>query len=458
MNYLSVCSGIEAASAAWKNLNWSAVGFSEIEPFPCAVLKHHYSTVNNYGDINGHSEWKLPPINLLVGGTPCQSFSLAGLRKGLEDPRGNLMLTYLRIIESRKPKWIVWENVPGVLSSNGGRDFATFVTALGNMGYGWAYRVLDSQWFGVPQRRKRVFVIGYLGGRNLATEVLFKSESVCRDFEKGKKKGKRITGTAEDSSGVSSTRRPEHTTVGALCADSHPGAYSGQDAYTGRLIATTINPTAYAFDSMSSNSMRSSNPISGCNQVDISKSLDTSRGLDPSCNQGGIGIVQANSYGTDLYNGAITGDIVVPLTNRADGTGTGPTVMQLKNEEVKNELNCIFHTMPLEPKSYGIPGNWIGRKPENGGNSTTPMNDIAPCLTKTDIHGVSYNMKVRRLTPIECERLQGFPDKYTEIPWRGKTSDQCPDGPRYKALGNSMTVPVMRWIGERIAMVDSTSK
>jgi len=396
MNYLSVCSGIEAASTAWKNLNWNAVGFSEIEPFPSAVLSHHYPTVNNYGDINGHSEWKLPSVDILVGGTPCQSFSIAGLRKGLEDPRGNLMLTYLRIIESRKPRWIVWENVPGVLSSNGGRDFATFVTALGNMGYGWAYRVLDSQWFGVPQRRKRVFVIGYLGDRNLATEVLFKSESVCRDSKKGKKKGERITRTAKDSSGVSSTRRPEHTTVGALCADSHPGAYSGQDAYTGRLIATTINPTAYAFDSMSSNSMKSSNPISGCNQVNISKALDTSRGLDPSCNQGGIGIVQANSYGTDLYNGIITGDTAASLTSNANSTGAGPTVMQLK--------------------------------------------------------------AVRRLTPIECERLQGFPDKYTEIPWRGKTPDQCPDGPRYKALGNSMTVPVMRWIGERIAMIDSTSK
>ena len=411
MNYLSVCSGIEAASAAWKNLNWSAVGFSEIEPFPCAVLKHHYSTVNNYGDINGHSEWKLPPIDILVGGTPCQSFSIAGLRKGLEDPRGNLMLTYLRIIESRKPRWIVWENVPGVLSSNGGRDFATFVTALGNMGYGWAYRVLDSQWFGVPQRRKRVFVVGYLGDRNLATEVLFKSESVCRDFEKGKKKGKRITGTAEDSSGVSSTRM--------------------------HLKAFRMQAFGEYADDQTASAMKAR---------DYKDATDL------------VSATTIKLIGTDLYNGAITGDIVVPLTNRADGTGTGPTVMQLKNEEVKNELNCIFHTMPLEPKSYGIPGNWIGRKPENGGNSTTPMNDIAPCLTKTDIHGVSYNTKVRRLTPIECERLQGFPDKYTEIPWRGKTSDQCPDGPRYKALGNSMTVPVMRWIGERIAMVDSTSK
>lgn len=388
MNYLSVCSGIEAASAAWKNLNWSAVGFSEIEPFPCAVLKHHYSTVNNYGDINGHSEWKLPPINLLVGGTPCQSFSLAGLRKGLEDPRGNLMLVYLRIIESRKPRWIVWENVSGVLSSNGGRDFATFVTALGDMGYGWAYRVLDSQWFGVPQRRKRVFVVGYLGDRNLATEVLFKSESVCRDFEKGKKKGKRITGAAEDSSGVSSTRRPEHTTVGALCADSHPGAYTGDVAATMGTSGSSVNASGstviHAFRMQAFGEYADDQTASAMKARDYKDATDL------------VSVTTMKTVGTDMFNGAITGDIVVPLTNRADGTGTGPTVMQSK--------------------------------------------------------------AVRRLTPIECERLQGFPDKYTEIPWRGKTSDQCPDGPRYKALGNSMTVPVMRWIGERIAMVDSTSK
>jgi DNA (cytosine-5)-methyltransferase 1 len=446
MNYLSVCSGIEAASTAWKNLNWNAVGFSEIEPFPSAVLKYHYPTVTNYGDINGHSEWKLPPVDILVGGTPCQSFSIAGLRKGLEDPRGNIMLTYLRIIESRRPKWTIWENVPGVLSSNGGRDFATFVTALGNMGYGWAYRILDAQWFGVAQRRKRVFVIGYLGEKNLATEVLFKSESVCRNPTKSREKGKEVAGTIAARFG-SSRNNPEELTIskallsrngsggfdlesetpvlvynapitGTLAAADGPKGVSDQYAHEGKLtvwragdntnaevlfdLAGTLTcnkgqsggiiNTTFSFDSMSSNSMRSSNPISGCNQVDISKSLDTSRGLDPSCNQGGIAI----AVGTDLYNGAITGDIAVPLTNRADGTGTGPTIMQ--------------------------------------------------------------STAVRRLTPTECERLQGFPDFYTAIPWKKKTADQCPDGPRYKALGNSMAVPVMRWIGERIAEVDSTSK
>lgn len=108
--------------------------------------------------------------------------------------------------------------------------------------------------------------------------------------------------------------------------------------------------------------------------------------------------------------------------------------------------------------AYGIPGNWVGRKPENGGNATTPMEDVAPCLTKTDVHGVSYGLTVRRLTPVECERLQGFPDDYTRIPWRGKPAEKCPDAPRYKAIGNSMAVPVMRRIGERIRAVENIKR
>ena len=345
MNYLSVCSGIEAATVAWKNLGWNAVGFSEIEPFPSAVLKHHYPTVNNYGDINGHSEWKLPEVNLLVGGTPCQSFSIAGLRKGLEDPRGNIMLVYLGIIESRRPRWIVWENVPGVLSSNRGRDFGTFLAALGELGYGFAYRVLDAQWFGVPQRRRRVFVVGCLGDTTSASKVLFESESVQRNIAPSREKGQGITSNVEN--------RPRSGGASVAIAF-EPGIATregGESRFTEEVTgATHSGPT----------------------------------------------VMQSTSIGIDCYNGAITGDIAVPLTSRADGTGTGPTVIQ----------------------------------------STV----------------------VRRLTPIECERLQGFPDKYTEIPWRKKSSDQCPDGPRYKALGNSMAVPVMRWIGERIAMVDSSTK
>ena len=179
MNYLSVCSGIEAATVAWHPLGWRAVGFSEIEKFPSQVLAHHYPGVPNLGDMTKFKEWNLESnVDVFVGGTPCQSFSVAGLRKGLDDPRGNLMLTYLAIANQYRPKWLVWENVPGVLSSNGGRDFATFLGGLGELGYGFAYRVLDAQYFGVAQRRRRVFVVGYLGDWRRAASVLFERHSL----------------------------------------------------------------------------------------------------------------------------------------------------------------------------------------------------------------------------------------------------------------------------------------
>jgi DNA (cytosine-5)-methyltransferase 1 len=252
-----------------------------------------------------------------------------------------------------------------------------------------------------------------------------------------------------------------HETVGALCADSHPGAYSGQDAYTGRLIP---QPIAYSFDSLASNSMKSSNPHSGCNSVDVSKALDTSRGLDPSCNQGGIGIAHpayaiqgsmigrndnagpqgdgvnvelcftqntidrhavAQPIGVDVFNAAFSGEVAVPLTNRSDGTGTGPTVMQ----------PIAFEPGKMKRLGYGDsePGLAHALRAEAGDNQLA----------------IATPMAVRRLTPTECERLQGFPDGYTNIPWRKAV--ESPDGPRYKALGNSWAVPVVRWIGERIA-------
>jgi len=178
MKFLSVCSGIEAASVAWNPIGWEAVGFSEIEPFPCAVLKHHYPSVPNFGDMTKFKEWPDATINVLCGGTPCQSFSVAGLRKGLDDPRGNLMLTFLAIAKRYRPSWVVWENVPGVLSSNGGRDFGSFLGGMAECGYGFAYRVLDAQYFGVAQRRKRVFVVGYLGDWHRAAAVLFEQHSL----------------------------------------------------------------------------------------------------------------------------------------------------------------------------------------------------------------------------------------------------------------------------------------
>jgi DNA (cytosine-5)-methyltransferase 1 len=426
MRYGSVCSGIEAATAAWHSLGWQPAWFSEIEPFPSAVLKHHYPTVPNLGDMTKFEEWPDEPIDLLVGGTPCQSFSVAGLRRGLADPRGNLMLTYLAIAQRYRPRWLVWENVPGVLSSNGGRDFGTFLGALGELGYGFAYRVLDAQWFGVAQRRRRVFVVGYLGDWQRAAEVLFESESVCRNPA--------------------------------------PSREKGQDA--AKCLTAGVGKR-YDFETETL-------PVAFHNRQDPDVSGDITHPLG--ANDNGMAVAQPIHY---------------RKSRRAQSVSDHETWVE---DAVSNTLNCfdvgdVRSTDVVAQPTYGIPGNWIGRQPENGGNAVEPMHNVSPCLTKTDRHGVAQpvpfrdpcptltakmqgssgwaptnedahlvgvahsSMQVRRLTPVECERLQGFPDNYTNIPWR--KSAESPDGPRYKALGNSMAVPVMRWIGKRIAKVDA---
>ena len=409
MKFLSVCSGIEAASVAWHPLGWESVAYSEIEPFPCKVLQHHYPTVPNLGDMTKFKEWPDADVDVFVGGTPCQSFSVAGLRKGLDDPRGNLMLTYLAIAKRYRPNWLVWENVPGVLSSAGGRDFGSLLGGLAVLGYGFAYRVLDAQYFGVAQRRRRVFVVGYLGDWRPAAAVLFERHSLQGHPAPSRKAREGVAPTIKASVGTGGVD-VEHpmVAVGSLCARTGR-SNSVQDGEQGHLLAT-----------------------------------------------------QPIAMGTDIYNGALTGDIAVPLTNRSDGTGTGPTVMQ-----------------PI-----AIAENTIGRKPENGGNGDG-FTDGGPMYTlnATGVHGVvaptltaandpsrspqssevtqqvysvlQASMAVRRLTPVECERLQGFPDRYTDIMAKGKPT---PDGPRYKALGNSMAVPVMAWIGKRIQQVDAICK
>jgi len=320
LKYFSVCSGIEAASCAWESLGWKPSGFSEIEPFPCAVLANRFPNVKNYGDMTKYKEWEnVGQFDVLVGGTPCQSFSVAGLRKGLNDPRGNLMLTFGAIADHFRPRWIVWENVPGVLSSNRGKDFGSFLGMLGELGYGFSYRVLDAQYFGVAQRRRRVFVVGYLGDWRRAAQVLFESESLC---------------------------------------GYPPPSRETREGVAGR--------TAQCFEPRSPD---------GCARF--------------------------------------VGDIA-PTLNRMGGGQREPCVMSTGqgNAEITGghapKPNCN-HEAPII--SYGIPGNWIGREPKNGGNAVEPMHDVAPCLTKTDQHGVSFASTVRRLTPRECERLQGFPEE-----------------------------------------------
>jgi DNA (cytosine-5)-methyltransferase 1 len=229
VRYLSVCSGIEAASVAWEPLGWEPSAFAEVEKFPSAVLAHHWPQVPNLGDMTRHESWNLGAIDLLVGGTPCQSFSVAGLRKGLHDPRGGLMLTFLEIAQRQRPRWIVWENVPGVLSSHGGRDFGAFLGALGALGYGWAYRVLDAQWFGVAQRRRRVFVVGCAGDGAAAATVLFESESVCRNPAPSREKGQ---GVAADAAGGAGGRSWPAGVASTLRKENGSPGYANQDIFS----------------------------------------------------------------------------------------------------------------------------------------------------------------------------------------------------------------------------------
>ena len=400
MNYLSVCSGIEAATVAWHHMGWKPVGFSEIEKFPSQVLAHHYPQVTNFGDMTKYKEWKLDDsIGLLVGGTPCQSFSVAGLRKGLDDPRGNLALTYVGILDKFRPKWCIWENVPGVLSSSGGRDFGAFLGALGELGYGWAYRVLDAQNFGVAQRRRRVFVVGCLGDWESAAKILFESESLSGNIKKSRKQAQNAAAYVADS-------------VGTLLARDSKGL-SSDDLNAGKAIVEVI-------------------PINS--QATQHKGGGANRNNDGKGN--GLGIGKPG----DPMNTLTTSNVhAVAYENHPSDSRVQP--MGNVCQTVTSSWNTGGGNIPFVQKTYALQG--AGSTSQNA-NGSGFKDEQSFTLNVTDVHGVASNMAVRRLTEIECERLQGFPDNYTNI------KENCPSGARYKALGNSMAVPVMRWIGERI--------
>jgi len=480
MRYMSVCSGIEAATVAWHHMGWTPAWFSEIEPFPSAVLKHHYPTVPNVGDMTKYGEWPDESVDLLVGGTPCQSFSVAGLRAGLADPRGGLMLTYLEIARRYRPRWIVWENVPGVLSSNGGRDFGSFLGALGQLGYGFAYRVLDAQWFGVAQRRRRVFVVGHFGDWRRAAKVLFESESVCRDTPPSRKTG-------------------EET---AQCLTA--GVGKRYDAESETLPVASTQPAHYRKSrrAQSSEDYETWVPDEATNTLNCFDVGDI-RAVDVVMQPIGVPDVMAtllsSTAGISRPGNAVTEHetyipMAIPIHDQAtrfagkrgdkqDGKGNGfgvgasgdpaPTLTKGDKHAVAQSVAYVggidfennAHTMeePTGPLLKGSPTggghplpaiafaqNQLGEVRMGAVTNTLNTNSNA---SGRNTPMVQSAMQVRRLTPTECERLQGFPDGYTNIPWR--KSQESPDGPRYKALGNSMAVPVMRWIGERINKVDN---
>lgn len=455
MRYLSLFSGIEAATVAWAPLGWECVAVAEIEPFPCAVLAHHYPDVPNLGDVTtvtAEQIASLGQIDLVVFGSPCQDLSVAGKRRGLEGERSGLFFTAINIIQWARDfcgcRWALWENVPGAFTSNNGRDFAAVVEFLAGVDgavvppKGWGtegcalgaqamveWAVLDAQWFGVAQRRRRVFALADFGDWASRPPVLLESEGLRGD---------------------SAPSREARTVVAAITANGvGTSGADPRDAQAGHIQAVV-----------------------------------------------GARMVAFGEYVKD------------------------ETASCMKARDYNDATDLV---------AYGIPGNWIGRAPENGGNATEPMHNVAPCQTRADRHGVAYGfqpriarngrgdmgdlvgaltaqagetgkgdsapcvaviqgtqenavcitgeithtlkaegfdgskdgtgrgqpitnqgMQVRRLTPTECERLQGFPDGYTLVPVKGKPAA---DGPRYKALGNSMAVPVMRWIGQSIDAV-----
>lgn len=224
MNYISLFSGIEAASVAWGQLGWEPVAFAEIEPFCCDLLKMRFPDVPNLGDVSGvdWTEYE-GSVDVVIGGSPCQSFSTAGRRLGLMDDRGKLMLEFVRCVREVKPRWVIWENVPGVLSQDGGRAFGTLLGELEDCGYALSWRVLDAQFYGVPQRRRRVFLVGHpMPG--CAAGVLFDPDSLRGDNPSSREKRAQLAADAQDRATTSYTLKLRHT--GSPCAGGGFGASS----------------------------------------------------------------------------------------------------------------------------------------------------------------------------------------------------------------------------------------
>ena len=490
MRYGSVCSGIEAATVAWDPLGWQAEFYSEIEPFPCHVLHEHYSSgrpqfmpdpdepglkakdrkaraaaiksvsglperangVPNHGDMTQFEEWPDHAIDLLVGGTPCQDYSIAGLRAGMDGVRGSLTLTYAAIVRRYRPRWLVWENVFGVLSSKGGRDFASFLGLLSGRrievpadgwksagiveGYGGAYglawRVLDTQYVRVdgapralPQRRRRVFVVGHSGGDwRRAAAVLFEREGLSGNPAPSRKAGQKPAPTLSARTKGGGGLGTDFDLDGGLVRwpaevcptlDTYYGDKMGlEDQHVfnqkgGKFVPGS--PLAFDWYASQSQSMPINDnlvpPLKSTMQPAITVAIrgreggataelggEVATALRASQGGGDKPHVLA-AVGCDTYNGTVTGDVAATLgTQSGDGLSSGPSVL---------------------------------------------------------------TSAVRRLTPVECARLQGFSDHHCRIPWRGKPAEQCPDGPQYKAYGNSMSTNVMRWIGQRIEFVDRIS-
>ena len=418
MNFISICSGIEAASVAFGPLGWKAIAFSEIEPFPCAVLAHHYPDVPNFGDMTKFREWPeeiFADADAVVGGPPCQAFSVAGARNGLNDDRGNLTLTYaelinhadaIRFIHGKPPVVVLYENVPGLLSDKTGA-FGCFLAGLAGEdgpleppGGKWAnagavygpkraiaWRVLDAQFFALAQRRRRVFVVASARKGFDPAQVLFEWDGVRRD-----------TAPSREARQTAPTIPARSTAGGGLGTDFDcDGGVVQQPTFCIKGAAIGRKPEA------------------GPQHGEILQEL---------CYTQNCVDQHAEAYGIRTAN------------TSSNGWGI--------QEEVTHTLDCAQGVAVAFAATGQAGAGWAPP-------SFPVQEECSQTLDTRRAQSVMTAMQVRRLTPTEAEKLQGFEPGYTAIPWRGKPADQCPDGPRYKALGNSWAIPCVSWIGERIA-------
>ena len=566
MKYVSIFSGIEAATVAWHPLGWEPLAFSEIDPFPSTVLQHHYPDIPNLGDIT-KIDWSpyVGAADIVVGGSPCQSFSVAGKREGLAGASG-LMFEYIRAVRELRPRWFVWENVPGAFTSERGEAYRQLLSEMDALGYGLAWRVLDAQFFGVAQRRERVFLVGSLGTMRCA-EVLFERESLSWNHQSSRQKRQALTEEAQErvgeadhdsgclNPGETQSRRvypasgvyPTLSTreksgqnqesvftqfgddvAGTLTSryDSSPCVDRGanvvvderdkvflcqtaQTGSNGKLVkqddvmntldrtnstavaALDFNPTdarlRYANDDVSQT--LTARARTGGNQVPLVQVQPLVFNPNAGITEKGGGFALSEDVTPTLKTdhnpavafasnqrdevrelevaGALAAQPGIKQQTyicRADGQANAMTSVDMAptlTSHAKKDPPLIYPAEDSTGEDEPVTSQIHGGKP-GGGKGALIQRDMSATLsthnTQTPITGdhEKRDLTVRRLTPRECERLQGFPDDYTDIPYRNK--EHAPDGPRYKALGNSMAVPVMRWIGERIQMVEETDE
>ena len=558
MRFGSVCSGIEAASVAWEPLGWKSAWFSEIEPFPCAVLAHHYPGTPNLGDMTALPErilsGEIEAPEMFCGGTPCQAFSVAGLRKSLDDDRGNLSLVFceianaidsVRTAQGEQPAIIFWENVPGVLSTKD-NAFGCFLAGIvgeddplvapggkwTNAGYvlgpkrAVAWRVLDAQYFGVAQRRRRVFVVASARDGFDPAAVLFEFDGVRRDTAPSREAGEGVAGTLASRTGAGGFPGTDESCIGYVqpVGSGRPAVDVSTTLRSGGTQTGGDRPPGTDVDTADSLVITMANGQGGaeigfepvCVTGSVTHTLKaegfdasedgTGRGQpivvhgtqDPCVSEHTAFALGRNNGGENAIafnpnqGGMGLGDVATPIGASTGGGNQGCVALPFDTTQITSPLNYSKPNYgdPCHPLAAGahVPAVAVSLRGREGG-ATAELGDevgnclrassgggdkahvLAPVAVQASQSGVRFNdtvgtldanygsrrhngvmqaMQVRRLTPVECERLQGFPDNWTLIPWRKKPASECPDGPRYKALGNSWAVPNVRWIGRRI--------